>query len=238
MACRLYIYSVRGSEVLPHSAFDIMPPRCYSGQPLPEPTVEELIAREHARVAAWRASLPGTSCTAPVPRAAGGIPKAKTHPMATRPPQSSLTLPVRFSAPVRSTTQHPMSSFGCFASHSVWASPQPSTSHDAIASQLSLSVKASSSASSSNSQASSSALVALPSSCTSLQASSSSLSVAAPSSGKGKNSRKRPTPPIHYTARGDKRLGLQVARDADLLDDALALYKRDIKSSGDTSGTT
>ena len=48
-------------------------------------------------------------------------------------------------------------------------------------------------------------------------------------------SKKRMTPPIHYTARGDKRRGLEVARSPELLDMAVEEYRREVRSVGDTS---
>ena len=50
-----------------------------------------------------------------------------------------------------------------------------------------------------------------------------------------RTSTKRQTPPVNYTARGDKRRGLEIARDPGLLEEAVATYKREIKSAGDTS---
>ena len=52
---------------------------------------------------------------------------------------------------------------------------------------------------------------------------------------KAKSMGKRATPPVNYTARGDKRRALAVARDPDLLDAAVDNFKREIRSSGDTS---
>ena len=68
--------------------------------------------------------------------------------------------------------------------------------------------------------------------------SSSALAVAAlpaASSIMPRPSLKRATPPVNYTARGDKRRGLEIARDPGLLGEAVAHYKREIKSAGDTS---
>ena len=47
--------------------------------------------------------------------------------------------------------------------------------------------------------------------------------------------KKRIAPPINYTARGDKRRGLAVARDPDLLAGAMETYKNEVRSAGDTS---
>ena len=47
--------------------------------------------------------------------------------------------------------------------------------------------------------------------------------------------KKRATPPINYTARGNKKLALAIARDPDRLDAAVNIYKKEIRSIGDTS---
>ena len=46
---------------------------------------------------------------------------------------------------------------------------------------------------------------------------------------------RKDTPVTNYAIRGDKKLGMQVAGNPDLLDEALGTYRTEVRSSGDTS---
>ena len=47
--------------------------------------------------------------------------------------------------------------------------------------------------------------------------------------------RRRDAPPVNYAARSDKRKGLDVARNLELLDPATDRYRAENRSSGDTA---
>ena len=47
--------------------------------------------------------------------------------------------------------------------------------------------------------------------------------------------KRKDAPPINYAVRGDKKLGLAVAKDPALLDAAIDRYRAEVRSAGDTS---
>ena len=167
-----------------------MAPKSFTGSPIPEPSVEALVAKERARIAARRATLPmqGTLVRVPGPGmiTMGGRP----HPMSARMPMPSTTsssslaphcmsirpssLPVNYSCPAA-----PDSSQSATPPSSYSLPVRPThTTLQICDGQLA---------------------------CTSA---SSSTALATGPDAKLKSSLKRAAPAINYAARGDKRRGL------------------------------
>ena len=187
-----------------------MAPRNFTGTPTPGPSVEEIIARERMRVEAWRARSQQAVSTVPrIPMGIQSFLLGRPHPMMRTPS-------MQLRPPVLHTTTHPMSTLS--------RRPLPVALHTCSGSAA---------APASSSSPASSSLALYSGHCS--LAPSSSLAASSSIEVKPKVNLKRAAPPIHYTARGDKRLALQVARVPSMLDDAVATYRKEMRSAGDTS---
>ena len=203
--------------VLVSLALAIMAPKSFTGSPIPEPSLEALVAKERARIAAWQASLPMPGTSIRGPGIAASMMGGRPHPMGSR-------MPMPLTSPSTSPAPHCMSvrppsltvNYSCPVAPSSSQSASPPSSHILPVRPTPTTLQIRDDPLTSTSASSSTALAIGP-------------------EAKLKSSLKRAVPPINYNARGDKKRGLEIARDAMKLDEAVVKYKKEIRSVNDTS---